>query len=245
MAQPITSLMSGLALDKSDSPTPAPRPVSRSSTNPTTGMANAGAPGNRLPPALKKYMNPNLVRPPNSGVTHGGNHTSSTTTAYAESQRAPLLRLAGLNVPSPARNKHSSPTGKPSKVSITQHTAHGLHGPAHSTTARAKSSSINPHQPNHAGVSQIPRKGEIGKYDGGLEADAEGKEVTGDAGKILDMDSGSSSCVTNRLLSFVYRPSGPVEPFHYRFQHSPLVGHLAKESLVESTLREPKPHLNS
>jgi hypothetical protein len=37
-------------------------------------------------------------------------------------------------------------------------------------------------------------KSEIGKYDGGLEADAVGKEVeNSDAAKVLDMDSSSAT----------------------------------------------------
>jgi aurora kinase len=36
--------------------------------------------------------------------------------------------------------------------------------------------------------------GGIGKYDGGLEADeAKREEVTGEAGRLLEMDSGSGS----------------------------------------------------
>ena len=148
--------------------------------------------GNRLPPVLKKYMNPGLVRPPNTGLS---THSSQ---AYGESQRVPLLKLAGVNVPFNSPKRHStlkqpfnaSPPGKPHhKPSLSQHTAHGLHGPAHSTSSRALSSSINPFHTTHPNASGI-RKHEIGKYDGGLEADEVGREaVTGDTAKLLDMDS--------------------------------------------------------
>ncbi len=185
MAQSMASLMAGLALN-------AP-PSSPSSKHPNNHHSSSD--GNRLPPVLKKYMNPGLVRPPNTGLS---NHVPS---GYGESQRGPLLKLAGVNVPasSPARRsilksgQNTSPPGKPHhKPSLSQHTAHGLHGPAHSTASRAMSSSIHPHHATHPTTSGV-RKVEIGKYDGGLEVDEAGREaVTGDAAKILEMDSSSA-----------------------------------------------------
>ena len=144
-------------------------------------------------------MNPGLVRPPNTGLV---GHVPSN---YGEAQRGPLLKLAGLNVPTNSPARHSilkssrtgSPPGKPHhKPSLSQHTAHGLHGPAHSTAGRALSSSINPHHATHPTASGI-RKVEIGKYDGGLEADEAGRDaVTGDAAKVLEMDSSTTGCMS-------------------------------------------------
>jgi aurora kinase len=79
-----------------------------------------------------------------------------------------------------------SPKGK---TSLSQHSAHGLHGPAHSTTSRTLSSSINP-ATTYVQANQV-RKVEIGRYDGGLEADIEsrGEIHNGEAAKILELDS--------------------------------------------------------
>jgi aurora kinase len=183
MANALQSLMSGMTLDPS-SPTPPPRKQSSASANPT----NASTYGNRLPPLLHKYMNPGLVRPPNTGLT-------SSQHLNTESQRAPLLRLAGLNVPSPARTSKGFTTSSPKgKVSISQHTAKGIHGPAHSTTSRVMASSTTVLS-NPAGGSQhvVGKKIDIGQYDGGFEVD-DGKEViSGESAKILAMDSSSNS----------------------------------------------------
>ncbi|ORY25929.1 kinase-like domain-containing protein [Naematelia encephala] len=176
MSQPLASMMQGMSLNAPSSPS--------AKHNPQPGQ-------NRLPAVMKKYMHPGLTRPPNTGLLAHG----------TESQRGPLLKLAGINTnpqPSHPGSKHqpTSPPGK-HKYSLSQHTAHGIHGPAHSTTSRALASSINPHQQVHRtnSVAAGP-KGDagIGKYDGGLEADEAKKEsVHGESAKILEMDSGSSS----------------------------------------------------
>lgn len=185
MAQTVSSLLSGLSINPGHSPS---NKMPINAYNPSTN-------GTRLPPVMKKYMNPGLVRPPNTGLI---SHASG---GYGESQRGPLLKLAGVNVPANSPGRHSllkagrtgSPPGKPHhKPSLSQHTAHGLHGPAHSTSSRVLSSSINPHHVTHASASGM-RKGEIGKYDGGLEADEAGREaVTGEAAKLLELDSSSA-----------------------------------------------------
>ncbi|WVR06452.1 hypothetical protein IAU60_003483 [Kwoniella sp. DSM 27419] len=178
-SQPLHSMMSGLSLGPGapGSPSPAPR-----------GQANqpssSGSQQNRLPQALKKYMNPGLVRPANTGLA---NHTQ-----YAQSQRDPLMKIAGYNVPyQGTKSAANSPSGKP-KPSLSQHTAHGIHGPAHSTSSRTMS--VNPNTVKHASTTSASRAMELGKYDGGLEADAEGKEVvTGESARILEMESGGIS----------------------------------------------------
>jgi aurora kinase len=157
-------MMAGLSIDKSAAP---PRPQA----------------GQRLPPVLKKFMNPDYVRPANSGLAA----SSSGTQLSADSQRAALFKLAGVNTAGLSLGKPQSPAGK-GKLSINQHTAHGIHGPAHSTTSRALSGKIDPFHASHQTVAA--QKSGIGKYDGGLEADAEGKEVvTGDSARILEMQS--------------------------------------------------------
>lgn len=213
MAQPLSSMMGGLSLGDPSSPTPQPR-------NPSS------APGqqNRLPPVLKRYMNPGLTRPANTGL--------AAHSAHAESIRGPLFKLAGVNNPPPSSASgslhpsqsqsqyHQQPSGKhaspKSKLSLTQHTAHGLHGPAHSTTARALSSAISTQPASaHPSGPAATSKGGIGKYDGGLEVD-DGKEaITGEAAKILELESGwvilcfaapyTSSSLSRRSSAIVYQ----------------------------------------
>lgn len=162
-------MMSGLSLD----------------TKQQAAASSSRPQGERLAPVLKKYMNKDIVRPPNTGL-------SSSTSGNAISQeqrRAALMKLACLNTVDSVTGKAAggSPAGK-GKLSINQHTAHGLHGPAHATSSRALSGKIEPHHSTHPGAARD--KGGIGKYDGGLEADAEGKEVvTGEAAKLLEMQS--------------------------------------------------------
>ncbi|WVQ65647.1 uncharacterized protein L199_003825 [Kwoniella botswanensis] len=194
--QPLAQMMGGLSLGAGGGP-PSPSPVGRSHTN-----NNQSSSQNRLPPVLKKYMNPGLVRPPNTGLTS----SSSTNNNYGESQRGPLMKLAGINVPVSTKQTNS-PAGK-----LKQHTAHGLHGPVHSTSSRALSSSINPNIPKYPSstTQTTSSKGmELGKYDGGLEADVEDKEVvTGESAKLLEMDSGSAGIPLSLPQFQIGRPLG-------------------------------------
>ena len=164
MSQGVSAMMAGLSIDK---PAPPARPQT----------------AQRLPPVMKKFMNPDYVRPPNSGLAA----SSSGTQLSAENQRAALFKLAGVNTAGTQLGKLQSPAGK-GKLSINQHTAHGIHGPAHATSSRALSGKIDPFHTSHQAVAA--QKSGIGKYDGGLEADMEGKEVvTGDSARILEMQS--------------------------------------------------------
>jgi aurora kinase len=190
MAQ-LANMMSGLSIDPAASPSPASRTQKPATTTQAQG-------GNRLPMAMKKYMNPDLVRPPNAALANHHQSASGSSSANA-AIRGPLLKLAGINVESPPRNgKFASPKGK-GKSSIGVHTAHGIHGPAHSTTNRAMASAINAHpvHPTAGSASGAVRKveksdGGIGKYDGGLELDeANSAAVTGESAKLLEMDSGA------------------------------------------------------
>lgn len=161
--------MSGLSLDTKQQAASSSRPQ-----------------GDRLAPVLKKYMNKDIVRPPNTGLS-----ASAAGNAISQEQRRiALMKLAGHNTANGVPGKSAgggSPAGK-GKISINQHTAHGLHGPAHATSSRALSGKIEPYHPTHP--SAVAAKNGIGKYDGGLEADAEGKEiVTGESAKLLEMQS--------------------------------------------------------
>ena len=114
--QPLSTMLSGMHLSDA-TPTPAPRSngvflptktsTSTMAANPfsSTSAGTAGA-GNRLPPVLQRYMNPDLIRPPNTGLSGASSSGSSTaygsgTTMNAADVRGPLLKLAGLNIPHP------------------------------------------------------------------------------------------------------------------------------------------------
>lgn len=173
MAQQLPSMMESLSL-KSGTSTAIPSSPSRS-----TPSSNS----NRLPPLMKKYMNPGLIRPPNAGlVSH-----------HEQAQRAALLDLAGANTSVPkshasALAKSGGAASSPRKP--TQHTAHGIHGPAHATASRTQASSIRPAATHATATASSSSKVDFGQYDGGFEADVEGKEaVTGEAAKILELQS--------------------------------------------------------
>ncbi|WWD18591.1 hypothetical protein CI109_103044 [Kwoniella shandongensis] len=205
MSEPISKMMAGLSLNGSSSPTPKGHSghSQSQSTNNTLPSSNSQ---NRLPPLMKKYMNPGLVRPPNTGLPTS---SSSSSVGYSDPQRGPLLKLAGVNVPHHPKAGSGSPMSKP-KPSLSQHTAHGLHGPAHSTSSRALSSSMNPTAAKHPSTSTAARPMDVGKYDGGFEVDEAGRElITGEAAKILEMDSGGGGGIALSLPAFtIGRPLG-------------------------------------
>lgn len=216
--QPISSMMQGLSLGDRHHDPSSPTPQSRSGPshfNPHNAQSQQqGSSQNRVPSVLKRYMNPGLTRPPNTGL-------AALSSAQAESIRGPLFKIAGVNNPPSSSTTTTSTSAAPSqsrtngqqfvtnnhkdnhassprtKLSLTKHTAHGLHGPAHSTTSRALSSALNPHATGHPSASAATTtsssaagsKGGIGKYDGGLEADDVGKEVVNsEAAKVLELD---------------------------------------------------------
>lgn len=189
-AQPLSSMMSSLNLGSTDPSRTAFVPSKTTLSNPST-VQTAGT-GNRLPPVMKKYMNPNLVRPPNtavgqwsSGAGSGSTFTSSNSTSTnKDAIRGPLMKLAGINLPSP--NRVPSGSYKPQT-----HSAHGIHGPAHSTSKRL-SNTTTAHTAS-ASAAGSGAKIELGRYDGGLEADeGEDKGLLGEPSKLLEMDSSSS-----------------------------------------------------
>lgn len=196
MSQSVTNMMGGMSLGP-----PSPKPKTRpSATNAGSQQVDPSSSTNRLPPLMKKYMNPAMVRAPNTGLQNLPSASSSSSSAagiasisaYQEGIRGPLLKLAGVNVPvNPAHHPTSFRSPAKSKQSLTQHTAHGLHGPAHSTTARVHASSVAPLQ---------AKRPDVGKYDGGLETD-DARDVHGESAKVLDMDSSASASVMICALS--------------------------------------------
>lgn len=97
--------------------------------------------------------------------------------SYADSQKAAMMRLAG--VPNPERLPlgsssagNPSGTGSPARVHTKGvHSAHGTHGPAHSSTARIMTSTLGPQKKvatANATTSMVTAKEgkEGGKYEG-------------------------------------------------------------------------------
>ncbi|WVQ73119.1 hypothetical protein IAR50_002683 [Cryptococcus sp. DSM 104548] len=179
-SQNVSNLMAGLSVGGPQSPSGSKtKQVNRSHTASSSQPQSQ----NRLPPVLKKYMNPGLVRPPNSALANTNNNSYDS--------RGPLLTLAGVNVAVPKPGS-GSPMGK-AKGSMGHHAAHGIHGPAHATAQRAMA--IN-HQSGakHAmpsGNSASGTRGpDLGRYDGGLEEDeAKAGEASGPSAKTLEMSS--------------------------------------------------------
>nr|ODN89854.1 AUR protein kinase [Cryptococcus depauperatus CBS 7855] len=204
-SQNVSSLMAGLSLLGPPSPGGSKtQPTNKAYTQSSSLSAQSQ---NRLPPVLKKYMNPGLVRPPNSAL-------NSSSSAYSDS-RGPLLTLAGVNVAHPKLNPGSSVNK--SNTSLGQHTAHGIHGPAHATSSRTMASALNPsskHASNtSSGTGAVGGSGrgmELGKYDGGLEEDeAKYSEATGPGAKILELSSATGGAIELSLPSFtIGRPLG-------------------------------------
>ncbi|WVQ83026.1 hypothetical protein IAT38_005164 [Cryptococcus sp. DSM 104549] len=206
MAYPnVDNLMAGLSLNGPQSPGGPKKQTTKPSAS---SSSSSSASQNRLPPVLKKYMNPGLVRPPNSGLA------TSSSSSHTDASRGPLLTLAGVNVSSHySKPGGGSPMGK-SKASLGQHTAHGIHGPAHSTTSRVMASgasSVAKHpvasQASGSSAASSARGIELGKYDGGLEEDEAKLSEVG--GKNLDLSSGGGGAIPLTLPSFtIGRPLG-------------------------------------
>lgn len=197
--QPLANMLSSLSI--SGQPGSPPRHGSggpssaSSSSNPALGQTKQSAP--RLNPLMTKYMDPKFVRAPNqalaarsAGAATGQNQSGMTSESMAAA-RAPLLKLAGSNTSAAITSASAAHPTLPSKLGTTgvsprklvptQHTAHGLHGPAHATGSRAMASAIQPQ--SRSG------NGGIGKYDGGLERDWERKEApTGEGAELLNLD---------------------------------------------------------
>lgn len=190
-SQNVSGLMAGLSLYGPQSP----KGPKVQQAGKIQGSSHSSQSQNRLPSVLKKYMNPGLVRPPNSALANN-NHPSSS---YSDpSSRGPLLTLAGVNVSYP-KSGTVSPASK-SKGAIGYHSAHGIHGAAHATSPRAMASSVNPGAPKHAiatssahvmnSASENGKSLELGRYDGGLEEDeANHGDVSGPTAKMLELSS--------------------------------------------------------
>lgn len=177
------------------------------------------AKANRLPPLMKKYMNPGLVRPPNTGLAQ---HQSAALLSMASASVA--ATPSGIPKPSPKKAGSASVTSSPARPR--QFTANTGSikvvkplRPSHTVASNyAKDGRVERERERdgkeHKGDKEKEREKErdaIGTYDGGLERDAAQKgEVTGEAASLLAMSSTSpSSSVHLSLHSFqIGRPLG-------------------------------------
>jgi hypothetical protein len=162
MTEKLAHQLRGLALNSSSSNVD---PFNSSNNNnngllPTKASSSATN-GSRPQVQMKKFMNPLPSRQQNP---------------YADSQKAAMMRLAG--VPNPERLPlgsssaiNPSGTGSPARVHVKGvHAAHGTHGPAHSSTARIMTSTLGPQKKvatTNASTSMLTTKEgkDAGKYE--------------------------------------------------------------------------------
>lgn len=161
-ADSLSAQLGGLAISSS----------SAGGVRPLGAASNVGnlptSSGARDPPAvLKNYMNPALLQ-----------QRSQQPGASAHAEK--MMKLAGVPLASalPSQPNYMPSPSKAGKMPTkTQHVAHGVHGPAHSTTSRVLTSSILPAKKvaptnNTLGVP-MSKDVQFGKYDGGLKMDGE------------------------------------------------------------------------
>jgi aurora kinase len=145
MADSLTLKMRGLAVSSSQQHGVASTSSSHHSLQPgskidralTSASNSAGLP--RIAPVITKYRNPEL------GKLEGHANTSKSIAQNHDAPRAALMRLAG-GAPNFDRSTAPGPSnlakvGSP-KRQAPQHSAHGIHGPAHGTAARTLASKI-------------------------------------------------------------------------------------------------------
>lgn len=184
---------------------------------------------NRLPPLMKKYMNPGLKRPANTGLAQ---HQSAANAALLSMAAGPSgipkpspKKLPGGGggsvAPSPAKprqftagsgsTKAVKPPLRPSHTVPSAPAGHSAHGKERSDREREREREGKERERGERGERGERDKDAIGTYDGGLERDVASKgEVTGEAASILSMSSTSpSSAVHLSLHSFqIGRPLG-------------------------------------
>ncbi|KAJ9100520.1 hypothetical protein QFC21_003563 [Naganishia friedmannii] len=162
MAEKLAHQLRGLALNSSSSNID---PFTSSSSNnnghlPTKASSSATN-GSRPQAQMKKFMNPLPSRQQNP---------------YADSQKAAMMRLAGVSNPErlplgSSTAVNPSGAGSPARVHTKGvHSAHGTHGPAHSSTARIMTSTLGPQKKvatTNATTSMLTTKEgkDVGKYE--------------------------------------------------------------------------------
>jgi aurora kinase len=165
MTEKLSHQLRGLAINSA--PSHIDSIPSSSHNNNAMLPTKSSASGSRPPVQMKKFMNPIPQRQQNP---------------YAESGKSAMMRLAG--VPNPERvplgssnAANPSGTGSPARAHVKGvHTAHGVHGPAHSSTGRLLTSTLGPQKKvptassTLAGASVKDGK-DFGKYDIGVNRD--------------------------------------------------------------------------
>jgi len=145
MADSLTLKMRGLAVSSSQQHGVASSSSSHHSLQPGSKTDRALMAGNngaglpRIAPVITKYRNPE------QGKLEGHISTIKTSSQSHDAPRAALMRLAG-GAPNFDRSTAPGPSslakmGSP-KRQAPQHSAHGIHGPAHGTAARTLASKI-------------------------------------------------------------------------------------------------------
>lgn len=145
-----------------------------------------------------------------SAANSSNNNGASSSSTFPDQPRFPLAGLPprppssvhqqSLARPSPPRalprpvGTHRSPQqhGHKSSSSHHTHTAQGIHGPAHATHLRvlAATQAASAQAAAQRGVAtSAGGRVDIGKYDGGFEADERERARDGRAGGDLDLDS--------------------------------------------------------
>jgi hypothetical protein len=164
MTEKLAHQLRGLALSSAPNHLD-PFHASSNNNGPLPTKSSSSASGSRPPVQMKKFMNPIPQRQQNP---------------YAESQKAAMMRLAG--VPAERLPLGNSNAGNPSGVGSPArihpkgvHAAHGVHGPAHSSTARIMTSTLGPQKKvanasSALGASTKDGR-ELSKYEGGGHRD--------------------------------------------------------------------------
>lgn len=184
-------------------------------------LSPTSAKANRLPPLMKKYMNPGLVRPANTGLAQ---HQSAALLSMAAAGPSGIPKPSPKKLPgggsvaaSPAKPRQfTAGTGSIKAVKPPLRPSHSVPAASASAGAHAKREGEKSERGEKEREKERERERErerdaIGTYDGGLERDVVQKgEVTGEAASILSMSSTSpSSAVHLSLHSFqIGRPLG-------------------------------------
>lgn len=168
MADSLTLKMRGLAVSSSSSQHVSSggghhglhtsSKLDRAASTATTTTSSASLP--RITPVVTKYRNPDLEGRHDQTASMAG---SSGHHSNQDAPRAALMRLAGgapnfdrtaasasVSAAGPS-NSNLTKMGSPKRL-IGQHPAHGIHGPAHGTTARTLASKIVPAESKKAPI---------------------------------------------------------------------------------------------
>ncbi|GHJ87225.1 hypothetical protein NliqN6_3627 [Naganishia liquefaciens] len=161
MTEKLAHQLRGLALSSAPNHLDPFHSSSNNGTLPTKTASSSSSSNSRPPVQMKKFMNPIPQRQQNP---------------YAESQKAAMMRLAGVpaeRLPLGSSNAgNPSGGGSPARTHIKGvHAAHGVHGPAHSSTGRIMTSTLGPQKKVPSTSATLATNLKEGKYETGGRAD--------------------------------------------------------------------------